>query len=148
LRYWYVPAAAALAAGIAFAIVTVVDMVVEEPESEVAPADSTTVFVQTPLPTPAVSPTPASTTTPGTPGATETTGGALRAGQTVIVTGTGDCLNVRDAPSLEAAIITCVPDGTSLVIVEGPEPSAGRNWWRVDVAGEQGWAAEEYLRAS
>ena len=138
LRYWYIPAAALLAAGIAFGIVTVVDLVVAEPDSEVSPAASTTVFSETPMPTPQVT-----ATSEGTPseGAAE----GFRPGQSAVVAGTGDCLNVRSEPSINGAIVTCFPDGTALSIVEGPSAEGDRTWWRVEALGTSGWVAEEYM---
>jgi hypothetical protein len=145
LRYWYLPVAAALAAGVAYGIVALADWIVGDPDSAVEPAASTTVFAQTPLPTAAgtTATTDASASTTPSPPVTTAT---LAAGTSVTVTGTGDCLNLRAEPSTDATVLTCIPDGTNLVLAEGPQPLAGRNWWRVEFAGNSGWVAEEYLR--
>ena len=141
LRYWYLPAAALLAAGIAFAIVVAVEMLVGDPDSDITPAASTTVFSETPMPTVRATPTPE-----GTPDIPDGGGeSGFAPGQAAIVTGTGDCLNMRSEPSINGAVITCLPDGSSLSIVEGPEKEGSRIWWRVEAAGSTGWVAEEYL---
>ena len=54
--------------------------------------------------------------------------------------------NLRAAPSLSAARITTVPEGTVVVAVEGPRESEGRTWRRVrDPGGNEGWVAAEFL---
>jgi hypothetical protein len=149
VRYWYVPVAAMLAAGIAFAIVVIVDAIAGGPEPRVEPAASTTVVSDTPQPprqeTPTAVPTPGGTASPVP--TTDGTGHAFAAGQQAVVTGTGDCLNVRAEPSTGGDIIACVPDGTVLTIVEGPRLAGGRSWWRARAPVAEGWVAEEYLVA-
>lgn len=146
LRYWYVPAAALVTAAVAFGIVLLVDSLFPEEESQVAPADETTVISQTPLPTVRATPSAAGTaeTTPGA-SATAPQQGAFVAGQQAVVTGTGDCLNMRGTPTIGGEVVACLPDGTVLTIAEGPEAADGRNWWRVTAASDTGWVAEEYL---
>jgi hypothetical protein len=67
----------------------------------------------------------------------------LKIGDTVIVTGTGSCLNVRAAPRPDAPVRNCLKDGTEVTVVEGPRFVEGRRWWLL--AGE-GWGADSYLR--
>jgi hypothetical protein len=141
LRYWYVPVAAALAAGIAYGIVAGVDRLAGDDGPEVEGAASTTVTSEATLPgagtsTPAGGATPAITAAPGA---------TLAAGGTATVTGTGDCLNMRVDPSVDSAIIVCLGDGTVVSLVEGPSAGGGRNWWRVTAGEDTGWVAEEYL---
>ncbi|MGD9932480.1 MAG: SH3 domain-containing protein [Dehalococcoidia bacterium] len=149
LRYWYVPAAALVSAATAYAVVLAVDAVVgDETKSTIEPAASTTVISQTPLPTPAANAaSPTASATGATAAETPAAGGRFQAGQQVVVAGTGDCLNVRSDPSTDAPVIDCLPDGTALTILDGPQEAAGRTWWRVNVGAANGWAAEEYLRA-
>src|SRR5262249_12528150 len=66
----------------------------------------------------------------------------LRAGIVVRVTGAGDCLNVRSAPSMSGTIVTCLSDGAVGAIAQGPVQADGRTWWQL--AG-LGWAAGDYL---
>ena len=67
---------------------------------------------------------------------------AIRRGVTVEVRGTGDCLNIRTEPSVNAAVIQCAPDGTRGAVAGGPQEADGYRWW--NLAG-LGWAAEPWL---
>lgn len=73
-----------------------------------------------------------------------------------VVAGTGDCLNLRDAPSLTGDVIACVPDGTPLILAEWLAPqtapygsySGGPDgmWVYVSTSGGlKGWVAAAYL---
>jgi uncharacterized protein YraI len=66
-------------------------------------------------------------------------------GDTVVVTGTGDCLNVREGPGLEAPAVDCLPDGTDVVLAQGPIEQDGYLWWRLE--GRAGWVAADWLRS-
>ena len=58
---------------------------------------------------------------------------------------TGDCLRVRNTPSLDAANepIGQLCDGQIVSITEGPANVDGFTWWGIDDgAGLTGWAAE------
>ncbi len=66
----------------------------------------------------------------------------LAAGVRARVAGTGDCVNVRQAPGIGAPLVTCLADGTAVTVAQGPLPGDGRNWWRIEGLG---WAAGEYL---
>jgi hypothetical protein len=57
------------------------------------------------------------------------------------------CLNIRAAPSLDAAVLGCAPSGTVLRQRGGPRTADGRRWLRVGGAWE-GWAAAEFLKAT
>lgn len=67
----------------------------------------------------------------------------LEVGEIVVVAGTGDCLNVREEPRIDARILFCRPDGWKFVIQEGPVERDGYVWWRL---GGEGWAVQDYLR--
>ena len=69
---------------------------------------------------------------------------AISVGDTVVVVGTGTCLNIRPQPAGEPPI-TCVPDGTQATIAGGPATAAGLEWWQVTVDGVTGWAAADFL---
>jgi hypothetical protein len=58
--------------------------------------------------------------------------------------GTGDCVNVRERPSLGANVRRCLPDGARLQLVEGPVAADGHEWWRLDGLG---WSVSDYLSA-
>lgn len=68
----------------------------------------------------------------------------LAVGDSVVVTGTGDCLNVREGPGLEAPAVDCIPDGTEAVLAQGPIETDGYLWWRLE--GRAGWVAADWLR--
>ncbi len=59
----------------------------------------------------------------------------------------GLVLRIRTAPAVTADnIITRLPIGTQMAILEGPEAAAGFTWWRVrTVGGVEGWVAGENL---
>jgi len=62
----------------------------------------------------------------------------------VVVTGTGDCLNVREGPGLEAPAVDCLKDGTKIELAQGPVEADDLQWWRVE--GRAGWVAADWLR--
>lgn len=70
----------------------------------------------------------------------------------VRVTGTGDCLRVRSAPSTSANELGCYKDGVLLWDAQQTVDADGRTWMKVltptppnDWVGQEGWAASEYL---
>jgi hypothetical protein len=68
--------------------------------------------------------------------------GPLSIGAEVVVANTeGDCLNVRSAPS--ADVLSCLPEGQTAVIDDGPIYDGGHWWWRL--AG-LGWSAGDFLQ--
>jgi hypothetical protein len=68
----------------------------------------------------------------------------LTVGATVVVAGTGQCLNVRDGPGLSKGAIDCLRDGTTIKLGEGPQVVDDFQWWRID--GRDGWVAADWLR--
>lgn len=71
---------------------------------------------------------------------------ALTRGPFARVTGTGDCLNVRDAPATDQPIIGCFADNVLLGSTGGVAESGGQVWLGVVTpAGEPGWAVAEFL---
>lgn len=89
----------------------------------------------TPPPTP-----PAASATPALP-----TGFSFAQGDTVVVAGTGDCLNVRSDPGLSSQVLTCIPDGTQGTISDGPVQQDGLTWYRLL---NLGWVDAEYLQSA
>jgi len=71
----------------------------------------------------------------------------IAVGATVVVQGVGtDGLNVRADAGTAAEILETVPEGTNLVVLEGPQEADGLTWWKVRTpAGQEGWAADTYL---
>jgi hypothetical protein len=62
--------------------------------------------------------------------------------RTAVVYGTGSCLNVREQPSLDAAIVDCLRDGTEVALM--PRVQGGDIGWRRIEA--RGWVAAEHLK--
>lgn len=71
---------------------------------------------------------------------------ALVTGPLLRVRGTGDCLNLRTAPSLSGAVVTCLVDG-AFVRDGAEEVTADGVTWRsaAMLDGTPAWAASEYL---
>jgi len=78
-------------------------------------------------PTPSMPSTPSSPT-PTPPGPTATVDGA-------------SALNLRTGPSTAYEVITTMPSGSVLDVLEGPS----NNWYRVVYQGDTGWASGAYL---
>ena len=74
-------------------------------------------------------------------------GGAIAAGDAVVVTGTdGLGVNLRESANTTSAIIEILQDDTPLTVVAGPEESEGFTWWQVSMQdGVQGWLVQDYL---
>jgi uncharacterized protein YkwD len=92
-----------------------------------------------PLPPPGPPPPPSPSHTAGVVAAA----GDLAAGQIAVVNTPNDCLHARAAASVSAPVLTCVPDGTSVLLVDGPVTADGYTWWEAFGAG---WVAGAYLR--
>lgn len=98
-----------------------------------------------PTPTPPA-PTPTATASPGA--------GTFKVGDTVVVTGTGDCLVLHSAPGVASTRINatpdCAPDGTSFPIIGGPQTvtTDSHTWWQVQSAGGPAWVAGDFLAAA
>jgi hypothetical protein len=66
--------------------------------------------------------------------------------RTATVHGTGSCLNLRSEPSTSAVPLTCLADGTEVVLGAGNRVYQDDRWWRlVESGGMAGWLAEEFL---
>ena len=71
--------------------------------------------------------------------------GQLVPGLEAVVRGDGDCLRLRESPSLSGGQISCVADGTTLDVLEGAVSADGYDWQRVRVHGVAGWVAADFL---
>jgi uncharacterized protein YkwD len=101
----------------------------------------TAVFGAAPDGTSAGPATPAQPPAPAPAGAVQ--GGALQPGAVATVAaGQGECLNVRFAPGRASPIAGCLPDGTAVRVIAGPQAADGLTWWLLDGLG---WASGEYL---
>ncbi len=73
----------------------------------------------------------------------------IQIGLTVVVVDVGDQqLNVRErAGIVDVPISFRTPEGTRLLVIDGPSQGDGLTWWRVqDSSGRSGWAASNYLQ--
>lgn len=95
------------------------------------PSQPTSLEVQSPTATLAVTATPSS----------------FYAGDTVMVITEGARLNLRQAPGFQATTITHLEPGTRLTVVNGPQQADGYRWWQLRLPdGTEGWAVETYLK--
>lgn len=151
LGYWYVPAAALLAIGVAFGIIWAAGRITSDgaasPVPQPSPAEGAQQAPTATLPafaTPSPSPSPAAGSP--TPAVTASVGpGRFTAGQRLLVTGTGDCLNVRTMPGTENDAIVCLQDGAEVRVTGGPQQAGSFTWWKVETSLGEGWAVETYL---
>jgi hypothetical protein len=56
-----------------------------------------------------------------------------------------DGLNLRGDHSSTAALVGTLPSGTRVTIVGEPVQANGYTWWNVEVDGQRGWCAGEFL---
>ena len=144
LAYWYVPAAVLLAIGVAVGVIFGAEKLFGgdegTPAAVIAPATS-------PSPATSAAATPSITAT-AAQSATATASvpaGKFRPGETLVVAGAGDCLNVRTAPGRSNEAIVCLPDGAEVLVKAGPETAGDLRWWKVQTPQGEGWAAEDFL---
>jgi hypothetical protein len=70
----------------------------------------------------------------------------VETGSFLRVAGHGDCVNVRDAPSLEATSLLCASDGVLLRDLGDSHNADGETWLKVRLPdGRDGWAAERWI---
>jgi hypothetical protein len=142
LRYWYVPVAALVAVGVALGVIWVAGLF-DDGDGDAASGD------------PTAAPTAAASETAGTETASPTsapTGGKFEINDSVVITGVGaggpgepPCLNVRTEPGVDKPAVDCLPEGTQLTVLDGPQEAGGLVWWFVKTPSGDLWAAEEYL---
>jgi len=66
----------------------------------------------------------------------------------VVDTG-GDGLKIHNEPDIESDTLTIAADGSVWIIIEGPNITEGRVWWKMwsESSGLTGWAVQDYLTA-
>ena len=82
----------------------------------------------------------------GQPGAPPPAAGGAKfePGDAGVVTGTGNCLNLRAEPA-SPTIVTCLSDGTVVTVLGGPAAANGLTWWNIQAGEFTGWSADEFL---
>lgn len=71
---------------------------------------------------------------------------AIGISDTVRVVGTdGAALRARVEPSRGAAVTARFPEGTRLIVLDGPRENDGLVWWRVQGDIGEGWCAADFL---
>jgi hypothetical protein len=163
-QYWYVPVAAVVAALVAGGVIFAAEALFGGDSGGPAVISTPTSVTTTVVPGASASPSPATGASPTQPAATATgaaspitspgaTGtattpalsGPFQPGETLIVQGTGDCLNVRQGAGTANAVVTCVDEGAQVTVLGGPQQSGGLTWWQIQAPGGTGWAAGDYL---
>ena len=153
LEYWYMPAALLVVALVAFGVVWGVGRLTADdpptPASNITPGPTQQLGGAV---TPTAGASPATTPKAAVSGTPPANGiGKFKQGDVVVVTGAGDCLNVRTAPGRTNAkgevnpSIVCLNDGTEVKVLAGPETASDLTWWKVATTLGDGWAAEDYL---
>jgi hypothetical protein len=158
VAYWYVPLAAVLAIAVAVGVVWAADRLFGDDGSPAAAGDNTPTPQATRAGSGPTAPAGQATNAPGgatTPGAATPAGAAtatrapgdnsLRVGDRAVVTGAGDCLNVRVAAGRTNDAIVCLADGQEVTVTGGPVATDGFVWWKVMTFLGEGWAVDEYL---
>ena len=98
---------------------------------------------------PTTTPTLRPTLVPPTPrpDPTPTSELVLRADSFAVITGTqGAPLRARTAPGTDSDIVTRFPEGATVKVLEGPADASGMVWWRIEGAGQIGWASASFLQ--
>jgi uncharacterized protein YraI len=72
---------------------------------------------------------------------------AITAGGTAVVNADGDPLNMRSAPGLGGSVLTRLPHGSVVNVLDGAAYADGFDWRQVSAQGFTGWVAEVYLVA-
>jgi uncharacterized protein YgiM (DUF1202 family) len=67
----------------------------------------------------------------------------LVTGDSVVVT--EEAVNFRASPGLDGEVLSTLALGTSGTVLAGPETVDGSDWYQLDLAGETGWVAREFL---
>ena len=103
-----------------------------------------TPIIWTPTPVPSPTPLPTETEEP-----TPTTSPDISIGRYVQVTGTGGYgLSLRDGPGESYARMDVALEGEIFIVVEGPTPSGGSEWWKIrdpDNELREWWAIGNFL---
>lgn len=148
LGYWYIPAAIVVAIVIAFGVIWAADHIFggggDKTAATTTPQATSPASGAATQP-PATASAQASGSTTASPAAGSGSSTKFKAGDAAVVTGTGDCLNVRVAPGRTNDAVVCLKDGEEVTVSGGPEESGDLQWWKVKTRLGEGWAAEDYL---
>jgi len=72
----------------------------------------------------------------------------LTPGTQAIVSSDGECLRLRGTPGLDGQILTCLREGTSVLVLPSTQEAAGYRWQLISAGERVGWAADRYLEPS
>lgn len=72
----------------------------------------------------------------------------LAGGDTAVVRADGDCLRMRAAPGTGSQVLTCLPEGAVVSVLDGVVEADGYRWQQISAAGQTGWVADVYLESS
>jgi hypothetical protein len=62
-----------------------------------------------------------------------------------VQTDDGSNLNLREEPTIDGALIDGLPDGSIVVVLDGPVTADGHDWYELDTEFGVGWAVGTYL---
>ena len=80
---------------------------------------------------------------PSTETEAEVGGSELAVGSNATVTGSG--VNLRSSATTSAEVVETLSEGQQVSIVGGPEEADGYTWWLIEMDGNQGWIAGDFL---
>ena len=66
-------------------------------------------------------------------------------GSTVVVRAQGDCLRVRETPGLSGRQLTCLAEGTAVVVLPSVVMADGVRWQYVNTGAVSGYVSDQYL---
>ena len=70
----------------------------------------------------------------------------LPPGSSAVVRAEGDCLRIRETPGLTGRAITCLAEGTTVVIMPAVQTVDALRWQLVNTGLLTGWVADQYLQ--
>lgn len=70
----------------------------------------------------------------------------LPPGSTAVVRAEGDCLRMRETGGLAGRALTCLAEGTTVLVLPNTADADGLRWQLVTGSGLTGWVADQYLR--
>ena len=70
----------------------------------------------------------------------------LPPGSSAVVRAEGDCLRMRETGSLAARQITCLAEGTTVLVLPSTVDADGLRWQLVSSGAVTGWVADQYLQ--
>ena len=67
-------------------------------------------------------------------------------GHAIVINTGGQALIARSEPGTEHEIVTRFPEGSRLLILDGPQVAGEFTWWQVQGESEAGWCADRWLQ--